>query len=612
MQPDEQTIFDFFSLFEIPDGHHLLLWCAHPVSQQKISLFVPSAEAAVETLRPYVEKWNCYYGVGLRAHQSQPRPHWRGTEQDVTALLCLHLDIDIYHPTAHKNTTSLPKTIEEATALVRSLPVVSTVLVNSGHGLHANYILKEAEILADAHERNMARDAAYQLYAVCYHAAHMLGWRIDSVFDLSRILRIPGTINNKAPDDPKLVTLISTDGPRYGSISDISDTLPYVAPIHSSQGAIPASILSITQELRLTGGQFPFSTLKALCANDKKFDATWERKRADFRDGSQSAYDFSLILQGFNAGLSAQDCVSLVELFRREQKATDKSIGYYKFSVRNALLQISKGRKEKDAVDEIRVREEQATIEALENEQKAQDKYDPRPLFQEIETFFEFPNEYRIEKILRIESEPLQHEIVVNCPDNKQRRIQIESPNEAFSWAKMKERVMQVTSFMIKKGGRGISSDRFMQQWCDYFNRAREIAIDLQAPESFNAEIIRDLLERYAQTKTLQIESHEEEKQTTYMLKQIPFFVNNVFWFSLSKFMDYANRSIPKPYTRAVYVRILMQLSAMRVIKSFRVGENTTSRKYWYITLPNLNGSTHANTNESNMTLDVPLNVTKH
>ena len=159
---DEQQVFRFFSLFDIPEGHNLLLWLSHPDTQEKRSLFVRTADEAASTLRT-CGQYNCYWGVGLRWHQPTPRPHWRGTELDVSALLCLNLDLDVFHPVAHKSTT-LPATKEEALRLVDSLPVLPTARLWSGYGIQVFYAFREAELLTDAIERNVARAAARHLF----------------------------------------------------------------------------------------------------------------------------------------------------------------------------------------------------------------------------------------------------------------------------------------------------------------------------------------------------------------------------------------------------------------------------------------------------------------
>ena len=38
---------------------------------------------------------------------------------------------------------------------------------------------------------------------------------MDATWDLARVMRVPGTMNVKDPNDPRPVLLLSSDGPRY-------------------------------------------------------------------------------------------------------------------------------------------------------------------------------------------------------------------------------------------------------------------------------------------------------------------------------------------------------------------------------------------------------------
>lgn len=76
------------------------------------------------------------------------------------------------------------------------------IIVNSGYGLHFYWVLTETI------PRNIWKSLSHRLRDI----AQGDGLIVDpSVFEASRVLREPGTYNFKDPDDPKEVTLISTD-----------------------------------------------------------------------------------------------------------------------------------------------------------------------------------------------------------------------------------------------------------------------------------------------------------------------------------------------------------------------------------------------------------------
>ena len=78
-----------------------------------------------------------YFGLGL----IRGSPQGRGTAEDVAAIGALWCDIDLAGP-AHPG-KALPASIEEVEALLGELPLAPSVVVDSGHGAHAYWLLKE-------------------------------------------------------------------------------------------------------------------------------------------------------------------------------------------------------------------------------------------------------------------------------------------------------------------------------------------------------------------------------------------------------------------------------------------------------------------------------------
>lgn len=138
---------------------------------------------------------------GLTAHQ-------KGGIEHVLQVDALWLDIDHAHPThAAKN---LPPDLEQAFSLIveAGLPDPS-ILVSSGGGLQPYWLLEEslspeagAKALEALHERVKARAVAH-------------GWRLDSVFNLDRVLRVPGTMNRKDPSAPRASEILHLVDTRF-------------------------------------------------------------------------------------------------------------------------------------------------------------------------------------------------------------------------------------------------------------------------------------------------------------------------------------------------------------------------------------------------------------
>lgn len=135
--------------------------------------------------------WDVFRGV-------LPRQHEGGKSKDVwptaTVLWC---DIDA-------------KDFEDGRALdaVLRFPVPPSVIVDSGHGFHTYWRLREPVDTSDAVDTNQA-------------IAHWMGG--DACFDAPRILRLPGLHNHKDPENPIPVRLLKLDTLRTYDLSDFTE-----------------------------------------------------------------------------------------------------------------------------------------------------------------------------------------------------------------------------------------------------------------------------------------------------------------------------------------------------------------------------------------------------
>ena len=86
-----------------------------------------------------------YFSLGTTA---DPLPaDLRAKQQNVTSIACLWVDIDIVDSAAHK-AENLPKSVDEAMGLLPE-KYPPSIIVSSGHGLHAYWLLKEPVIIND-------------------------------------------------------------------------------------------------------------------------------------------------------------------------------------------------------------------------------------------------------------------------------------------------------------------------------------------------------------------------------------------------------------------------------------------------------------------------------
>jgi hypothetical protein len=173
-------------------------WCLaaiHPDERNrkdylKARIFKPGEEAAVLAWLKQHNDHNLYFTANL----AKPRDQWpkrkdgaqsdRPTREDLAAMVCLHADID---PRAGENVLEEQERIGKLlrSPRPRELPPPSLVVFTGG-GFQALWRLKEPVAIKDlAHADDLAR---YNL-----QIRNLLDG--DSAQDLSRVLRLPGTIN---------------------------------------------------------------------------------------------------------------------------------------------------------------------------------------------------------------------------------------------------------------------------------------------------------------------------------------------------------------------------------------------------------------------------------
>ncbi len=162
---------------------------------------------------------------------------------------------------------NLPPDVQAARALLPP-QLEPSIVVHSGHGLHAYYLLREEWTLETDAERAQAAQLVRRLQGAVRRNAAARGWHLDAVSDLARVLRLPGTWNFKTPDAPALCQVIEASDPvqRY-NVSDFDD-LPDAAD--GPAGPISGAPRATGFERRPTDG--PASYMLANC----KFLQHWQ------------------------------------------------------------------------------------------------------------------------------------------------------------------------------------------------------------------------------------------------------------------------------------------------------------------------------------------------
>lgn len=135
-----------------------------------------------------------HVGVTRRVFQGRFRP----SAQHIDGLACQWADVDVLHPVHGK--TNLPPSRDAALEVIRAMGLPATMVVDSGHGLQAYWVYREMTMFEDEAQRREAMVLARAWGITLRERAKALGYGIDMVSDIARILRVPGTFNTKQPD----------------------------------------------------------------------------------------------------------------------------------------------------------------------------------------------------------------------------------------------------------------------------------------------------------------------------------------------------------------------------------------------------------------------------
>lgn len=273
--------------------------------------FQDGIEPVLELAASMGEAADVYFGVATAAtHRGE---NSRVLSSETSGIYGLWADIDWDDSTTHKK-LNLPPTKEAALEILTMVGVPPTIVVDSGHGLHAWWVFGDFWLFENDSDREAAQSLEQRWQDTIAVRAAQRGWVIDRTFDLARVLRLPGTMNHKDPTNTKPVTILSMGS--TVSPSDFEDYL--VAPEEISKLGLSAARTYVVGEFKLDpAAEPPRGKVDALRANHDTFGITVDRKRGDFSDQSPSSYDLALANIAASAGWSDQEIVDLLISVRR-------------------------------------------------------------------------------------------------------------------------------------------------------------------------------------------------------------------------------------------------------------------------------------------------------
>jgi len=146
------------------------------------------------------EGYNCYFGVCLRKTQ-------KGDKLSVASISALWGDLDAKNFSGDK---------PEALAQLQELPpyLFPSIIVDTGHGYHPYWLLREGELI-ESPQDILKLEAYMKGLALTLHG--------DSTSDLSRVLRLPGLVNQKDAKNPCLCHIVHWEPERRFNPMDFDD-----------------------------------------------------------------------------------------------------------------------------------------------------------------------------------------------------------------------------------------------------------------------------------------------------------------------------------------------------------------------------------------------------
>jgi len=179
-----------------------------------LSALVLAAKEASEQDDVYVP-----ISTQLKAFQNSSR----GSTDSVSAVFGFFCDIDL--ASEKKSNKNYPRTMDEALGILAKFPHPPSALINSGNGLHAHWLFERPFEVSSLDERQeiVRLSKAFQSQVRQHFAVHER--EIDSVGDIMRNFRIPGTLNHST-SPPKLVSILEYHPDRRYSLAKIAINLP--------------------------------------------------------------------------------------------------------------------------------------------------------------------------------------------------------------------------------------------------------------------------------------------------------------------------------------------------------------------------------------------------
>jgi len=265
----------------------------------------------------------------------------RGFHESAVVMPGVWADIDTKEG-SHEALDFLPDTTQDVIDMLRRMDCPPAYIINTGGGVHAYWLFDEPWVLESDEDREAARDLNYR-----WQQGYVLGamertpWgkavlrargslRLDSTFDLARVLRVPGTLNRKY-DPPRPVMAAAGTSMRRYTRDDLEMYIP------RKVGPAPARVAKDLGLKALPEGTAVPAIAAELMNHDLNFQAVWSGRR---EYASQSERDLAIATIMMTSGATADQALEAMVANRKLRGAgrspEEKGIRYYESTIGKA------------------------------------------------------------------------------------------------------------------------------------------------------------------------------------------------------------------------------------------------------------------------------------
>ena len=329
---------------------YILIWSL----ETKKSNWYQDINKAVDGVMNMSKNNNIYFGGGLAPKDyvdGLPNKNYTRCKQDkISSIVGFWLDVDVQAP--HRGKKNLPASKDEAMGLIKNLPLEPTIIVDSGYGFQIWHLFNEPWEFEDEEERKEAQELLKLWNKTAYILADKRGWTIDMTFNLDRLMRLPGSYNNKG--DPLPVKIIEINENKRYSPRDFEEVVIDPKEVDINFVSEVEDLKTAEFDLRLDSEANPSTDKLRELLNDDFAKDTWHHNRNDLNDNSASGYDLALANIAARKNWNPQEICDLLIACRRKNNCDLKlRKDYYQRTIQKAIQ--SKEEAEEEAEDEYEV-----------------------------------------------------------------------------------------------------------------------------------------------------------------------------------------------------------------------------------------------------------------